>query len=235
MAVPRGAFSRPFMHTPPPRDHGDGNVLAVGWRVRVTSPAGRGHRVALTDSEGTTTVTTLPDGTEVEILAWRPRRSGATLYRVQPTSGGKEGWLSGASLKAHARTGAAEGTSDRGGTTAACLQKRPQGRPQGRLQACSEACLQGRLQDHLESHCHQGRRPHQPTQDGPLSLMASARFGPCPHCKTPLSYLEGVSGSSLNPKCPCCQAVVSVVRATFLMADRSRPRVSAPNDPKPTS
>jgi len=55
----------------------------------------------LTDSEGTTTVTTLPDGTEVEILAWRPRRSGATLYRVQPTSGGKEGWLSGASLKAH--------------------------------------------------------------------------------------------------------------------------------------
>jgi len=100
MAVPRGAFSRPFMHTPPSRDHGDGNVLAVGWRVRVTSPAGRGHRVSLTDSEGTTTVTTLPDGTEVEILAWRPRRSGATLYRVQPTSGGKEGWLSGASLKA---------------------------------------------------------------------------------------------------------------------------------------
>jgi hypothetical protein len=100
MAVPRGAFSRPFMHTPPSRDHGDGNVLAVGWRVRVTSPAGRGHRVSLTDSEGTTTVTTLPDGTEVEILAWRPRRSGATLYRVQPTSGGKEGWLSGSSLKA---------------------------------------------------------------------------------------------------------------------------------------
>ena len=99
MVAPRGAFSRPFMHSPPPRDHGDGNVLAVGWRVLVASPAGRGHRVALTDSEGNTTVTTLPHGAEVEILAWRPRRSGATLYRVQPTGGGKEGWLSGASLK----------------------------------------------------------------------------------------------------------------------------------------
>jgi len=100
MAAPRGAFSRPFLHTPSPRDHGDGNVLAVGWRVLVASPAGKGHRVPLTDSEGTTTVTTLPHGAEVEILAWRPRRSGATMYRVQPTSGGQEGWVSGASLKA---------------------------------------------------------------------------------------------------------------------------------------
>ena len=100
MAAPRGAFSRPFLHTPSPRDHGDGNVLAVGWRVLVVSPEGKGHRVALMDSEGTTTVTTLPHGAEVEILAWRPRRSGATMYRVQPTSGGKEGWVSGASLKA---------------------------------------------------------------------------------------------------------------------------------------
>jgi hypothetical protein len=100
MAAPRGAFSRPFLHTPSPRDHGDGNVLAVGWRVLVASPEGKGHRVPLTDSEGTTTVTTVPHGAEVEILAWRPRRSGATMYRVQPTSGGKEGWVSGASLKA---------------------------------------------------------------------------------------------------------------------------------------
>ena len=100
MAAPRGAFSRPFLHTPSPRDHGDGNILAVGWRVLVASPEGKGHRVPLTDSEGTATVTTLPHGTEVEILAWRPRRSGTTMYRVQPTSGGKEGWVSGASLKA---------------------------------------------------------------------------------------------------------------------------------------
>jgi hypothetical protein len=65
--------------------------------------------------------------------------------------------------------------------------------------------------------------------------MASARFGPCPHCKTPLSFLEGVSGSTLSPKCPRCQAVVSVTRATFLMADHSRPPAPAPNDLKPTS
>lgn len=53
--------------------------------------------------------------------------------------------------------------------------------------------------------------------------MAHARFAPCPHCHAPLSYLEGVSGSSLNPRCPRCQAVVSVTRATFLMVDHSQP------------
>jgi len=65
--------------------------------------------------------------------------------------------------------------------------------------------------------------------------MASARFGPCPHCKTPLSYLEGVSGSTLSPKCPRCHAVVSVTRATFLMADHSRPPVPPSDDAKPPS
>lgn len=53
--------------------------------------------------------------------------------------------------------------------------------------------------------------------------MANARFAPCPNCNTPLSYLEGVSGSTMTPKCPRCQAVVSVPRATFLMTDNSRP------------
>jgi len=98
MAAPRGAFTRQFVHVPPPRWHGDGNVLAVGWRVVVTSSR-RGQRVTLTDSDGTTALSTVPDGAEVEILAWRPRRSGSTLYHVQPTAGGKPGWLSGASLK----------------------------------------------------------------------------------------------------------------------------------------
>jgi hypothetical protein len=27
----------------------------------------------------------------------------------------------------------------------------------------------------------------------------------------------------MNPKCPCCRAVVVVARATLLMADHSRP------------
>ncbi len=53
--------------------------------------------------------------------------------------------------------------------------------------------------------------------------MSSAWFGPCPHCNSALSYLEGVSGSKMDPKCPVCHEVVTVTRATFIMADPSRP------------
>jgi hypothetical protein len=53
--------------------------------------------------------------------------------------------------------------------------------------------------------------------------MSFASFRPCPHCQTPLSYLEGVAGSQMNPVCPRCHNVVPVTRATFLMADHSRP------------
>lgn len=52
--------------------------------------------------------------------------------------------------------------------------------------------------------------------------MATAWFGPCPHCKHALSYLEGVTGSTMNPKCPRCREVVTVTCATFLMLDLSR-------------
>jgi hypothetical protein len=38
-----------------------------------------------------------------------------------------------------------------------------------------------------------------------------------------LAYLEGVTGSTVTPKCPTCHEVVPVTRATFLMADHSRP------------
>jgi phage FluMu protein Com len=61
--------------------------------------------------------------------------------------------------------------------------------------------------------------------------MATARFGPCPHCNAALSYLEGVSGSSMSPKCPRCHSEVSVSRSTFLMLDHSRP--SAPRATPP--
>ena len=57
--------------------------------------------------------------------------------------------------------------------------------------------------------------------------MATAWFGPCPHCGSRLSYLQGVTGSTMTPKCPSCRQVVEVTRATFLMADRSGP---APRD-----
>ena len=63
--------------------------------------------------------------------------------------------------------------------------------------------------------------------------MAHARFAPCPHCNAPLSYLEGVSGSTLTPRCPRCREVVSVPHATFLMADNSRPAAKTPSDELP--
>lgn len=52
--------------------------------------------------------------------------------------------------------------------------------------------------------------------------MASAWFGPCPHCNSALSYLEGVTGSTMKPVCPRCKVAITVERATFLMADNSR-------------
>jgi len=53
--------------------------------------------------------------------------------------------------------------------------------------------------------------------------MARASFSPCPHCNAALVYLEGAAGSTMAPKCPRCKVEISVARATFLMADHSRP------------
>ena len=61
--------------------------------------------------------------------------------------------------------------------------------------------------------------------------MATGWFGPCPHCGAALAYLEGVTGSTVAPKCPRCHEVVAVTRATFLMADHSRPAERPPNRP----
>lgn len=65
--------------------------------------------------------------------------------------------------------------------------------------------------------------------------MATAWFGPCPNCKTALSYLEGVTGSMMNPLCPQCRKPVRVSSATFLMVDTSRRRlmVKNPLPPRP--
>lgn len=63
--------------------------------------------------------------------------------------------------------------------------------------------------------------------------MATGWFGPCPHCGVALSYLEGVTGSTTTPKCPTCSELVPVSRATFLMADHSRP--SPRRNPKPNA
>jgi hypothetical protein len=65
--------------------------------------------------------------------------------------------------------------------------------------------------------------------------MVTGRFEPCPHCKGALAYLEGVTGSTMGPKCPRCGVAVAVDRATFLMADNSRPSAAAAPKPTPTS
>ena len=59
-------------------------------------------QVALKDDAGVVTRGggSLRDGTEVEILAWRPRGFGETRYRVRSTSTGLEGWLAGDNLRA---------------------------------------------------------------------------------------------------------------------------------------
>ena len=61
--------------------------------------------------------------------------------------------------------------------------------------------------------------------------MATGWFGPCPHCNIPLSYLEGITGSKMNPQCPRCKEIIKVSVATFLMVDNTRP--SAPRKSAP--
>jgi hypothetical protein len=68
-------------------------VFAVGRRVYVTCSGGHAAHVALTDDAGANALASLTDGTEVEILGWRPRGFGGTRYRVRTTRNGVEGWL----------------------------------------------------------------------------------------------------------------------------------------------
>lgn len=76
-----------------------GPVFAVGQRVSVTCAGGQPTRVALTDDAGGKALGNLVDGTEVEILAWRPNGFRGARYRVRATSGGVEGWLAVTSLR----------------------------------------------------------------------------------------------------------------------------------------
>jgi hypothetical protein len=52
--------------------------------------------------------------------------------------------------------------------------------------------------------------------------MPTAFFRACPHCRSALTYLQGVSGTTLNPRCPRCRKVVEVQVPTILSADYSR-------------
>jgi len=79
---------------------GAGPVLSIGRRVFVNCPRDGAGRVLLADDAGRTEATSLADGAEVEILAWRPRGSGGTRYRVHSMRDGLEGWLAAENLRA---------------------------------------------------------------------------------------------------------------------------------------
>jgi hypothetical protein len=75
-------------------------VLAVGGRAIVRDHHGGLGRVSAMDDDGTTLLTMLGEGVEVEITAWRPRRSAGALYRVRQTAGDAlEGWVTVDSLE----------------------------------------------------------------------------------------------------------------------------------------
>jgi len=67
--------------------------------VFVNCPRDEGS-VSLTDALGKGAAGSLPDGAEVEILAWRPRGPGGARYQVQSTRDGVEGWLPADHLRA---------------------------------------------------------------------------------------------------------------------------------------
>jgi hypothetical protein len=86
MSFPRGPRRGPI----PPRFRGP--VFAVGQHVSVTCQVGQPRRIVLMDDADGKALGSLADGTEVEILAWRPDGSG-TRYEVRAMPRGLEGWL----------------------------------------------------------------------------------------------------------------------------------------------
>jgi hypothetical protein len=87
------SFVPPRSATPSPRSARNAlPVLSVGRRVFVHSRT-ESRRVSLTDEAGNAASLSLADGVEVEIVAWRPRGSAGTRYRVVATANGAEGWV----------------------------------------------------------------------------------------------------------------------------------------------
>ena len=74
-------------------------VLAVGQRALVHHPGDGPYPVAMTDDQGLPAAAALRDGDEVEILAWRPRGSTGTRYRVRRHADGAHGWLAATELR----------------------------------------------------------------------------------------------------------------------------------------
>src|SRR5262249_61161234 len=84
-----GSFQDRFRAAPSVRTRA--SVFAVGRRVYVACVGDRLAHVALTDDAGADAQTSLADGTEVEILARRPRGAHRTRYPRPATRGRPEG------------------------------------------------------------------------------------------------------------------------------------------------
>ena len=92
------AFQSPRL--PPPRPaRSAGPVLSVGRRAYVNSRGSGMTHVPLTDEAGIVQRSSLADGTEVEIVAWRPCGASGTRYRVHARHAGIEGWLAAEQLR----------------------------------------------------------------------------------------------------------------------------------------
>ena len=74
-------------------------VLAVGQRAFVNHPSDSPYPIAMTDDQGLPAPASMLDGDEVEILAWRPRGSTGTRYRVRRHTDGAHGWLAAGELR----------------------------------------------------------------------------------------------------------------------------------------
>jgi hypothetical protein len=78
-------------------------VLAIGRRVFTNCAGDRDGSVALMDENDHLAQARVPDGIEVEVLAWRPRGSSGTRYRVRVADasphGGVDGWLHASNLR----------------------------------------------------------------------------------------------------------------------------------------
>jgi hypothetical protein len=84
-------------------------VLAVGRHVFVNGSLDPSRSVVFTDEYGKCPTTVrLQDGAEVEVLAWRPRGSAGTRYRVRNQADGADGWLGADDLRTTATRPPAE-------------------------------------------------------------------------------------------------------------------------------
>jgi hypothetical protein len=88
-------FVRSAVHRIEPSRGPKDAALPIRSHAIVRPPAA----VTLTAENGSTVLASMKAGVEIEVTAWRPRRSGPALYRVRARNGGEKGWTTSASLE----------------------------------------------------------------------------------------------------------------------------------------